>query len=79
MTNNEIEDRVNKLLKEELPEIDFSQSEMMATDGLLDSIALTKIIAAIVMEFDAVIPYEDIRRENFNSPKAIAAMVAKYV
>lgn len=79
MSENEIAAKIDVLLKEELPEIDFSQSETMAEDGLLDSLALTKIISALVMEFDVVIPYEDIKRENFNSSKTMAAMVAKHL
>lgn len=79
MSENEIAEKIDELLKEELPEIDFSQSETMAEDGLLDSLALTKIMSALVMEFDVVIPYEDIKRENFNSSKTMAAIVAKYI
>ena len=79
MSENDIAVKIEELLKEELPEIDFSQSETMAEDGLLDSLALTKIISALVMEFDVVIPYEDIKRTNFNSPKTMATMVARYI
>ena len=75
MPLNELEDRITELLREELPDIDFSQSQTMADDGLLDSLALTKIISALVMEFDVVIPYEEIRREHFNSPRTMAELV----
>ena len=77
MQASELECKVARLLNEELPEVDFSQSETMAEDGRLDSLALTKIISALVLEFDVVIPYEDITRANFNSPKSMAALIAR--
>ncbi len=77
METSEIEARVSRLLKEELPEFDFNQSETLAEDGLLDSLTLTRIISALSMEFGFVIPYDDITRSNFNSPATMAALVAK--
>ena len=60
--------KVLALLQEEYPEIDFTSS---------DSLTLTGIIAALSMEFDIEIPYDEIIEENFNSVEAMAEMVER--
>lgn len=70
-------ERVLKLLQEECPDVDFGASDELVTDGILDSLALTTIIAALTMEFGITIPYEDIIEENFNSVDAMTAMVER--
>lgn len=75
MSRNSLETRIKMLLKSEVPEIDFSQSETMADDGLLDSVSLTSILGALAGEFDLEIPYEQITPANFNSYATIADMM----
>ena len=70
-------DNVLKLLEEECPDVDFTASDELVGDGILDSLTLTSIIAALTMEFGITIPYEDIIEENFNSIDAMAAMVER--
>lgn len=72
-----MEKKVLEVLEKECPEIDFNVSDALVDDGILDSLALTSIIAALTMEFGIVIPYEEIVEANFNSVKAIAAMVQR--
>ncbi len=72
-----MEERVLALLSEEYPDIDFTASDTLVDDGVLDSITITGIIAALTMEFGIVIPYEEIIEENFNSIKGLAKMVEK--
>ena len=72
-----MKEQVLKVLQQECPEIDFLRSEALVDDGILDSISLTSIIAALTMEFGIMIPYEDIVEENFNSVDAITAMVER--
>ncbi len=72
-----MEEKVLKVLQEECPEVDFFASEELVNDGILDSLTLTTIIAALTMEFGIVIPYEEIIEENFNSVAAMAAMVER--
>lgn len=72
-----MEEKVLKLLQEEFPEVDFMASEELVDDGVLDSLTLTGIIAALTMEFGITIPYEEIIEENFNSVSAMAEMVAR--
>ena len=70
-------DKVLELLQEEYPEIDFTGSDELVDDGIFDSLTLTGIIAALSMEFDIEIPYDEIIEENFNSVAAMAEMVER--
>ena len=72
-----MEEKVLALLQEEYPEIDFSSSEELVDDGILDSLTLTGIIALLTMEFGITIPYEEIIEENFNSIAGMARMVER--
>ena len=72
-----MKDKLLNLLKEEYPEIDFESSDALVDDGILDSLTITGLIAAISMEFGITIPYEDIIEENFNSVDAMANMIER--
>jgi len=72
-----MEEKVLALLSEEFPEVDFTSSEELVDDGILDSLTITGIIAALSMEFGITIPYEEIIEENFNSISGLAAMVER--
>ena len=66
-----------KLLTEEFPEVDFSASDTLVDDGILDSLTSTGIIATLSMEFGITFPYEGIFEENFNSIEGLARMVER--
>ena len=70
-------EKVLAVLTEEFPEIDFESSDSLVDDGILDSLTITGIIAALTMEFGITIPYEEIIEENFNSVDGLAAMVER--
>lgn len=72
-----MKEKVLQVLQSECPDVDFTASDELVTDGILDSLTLTNIIATLTMEFDIVIPYEEIVEENFNSVDALAAMVER--
>ena len=74
-----MKEEVLKVLQQECPEIDFLSSDALVDDGILDSLALTSIIAALTMEFGITIPYEEIVEENFNSVDALAVMVERLI
>ena len=69
--------KVLALLQEEYPEVDFTSSDELVDEGILDSLTLTGIIAALSMEFDIEIPYDEIIEENFNSVEAMAEMAER--
>ena len=72
-----MEEKILELLSEEYPQIDFTASEELVDDGILDSLTITGIIALLTMEFGIMIPYEEIIEENFNSVAGLARMVEK--
>ncbi len=72
-----MEERVLALLSEEFPEVDFTASDALVDDGILDSLTITGIIASLSMEFGITIPYEEIIEENFNSISGLAKMVER--
>ena len=72
-----MEERILRLLSEEYPEIDFTESDELVDDGILDSLTITGIIAVLTMEFGITIPYEEIVEDNFNSVAGLARMVEK--
>ena len=74
---NQTEGKILELLREECPDIDFNTDAELVSDGILDSLSITTIIAALTLEFEITIPYEEITEENFNSVKAMSDMVER--
>ena len=72
-----MEEKILELLAEEYPEIDFTASDALVDDGILDSLTITGIIAALTMEFGITIPYEEIIEENFNSVSGLVKMIGR--
>lgn len=72
-----MEEKILSLLTKEFSDIDFTASDALVDDGILDSLTITGIIAVLSMEFGITIPYEEIIEENFNSIAGLARMVEK--
>jgi acyl carrier protein len=72
-----MEEKVLEVLSSEFPQIDFTASDALVDDGILDSLTIVSIISTLNMEFDIEIPYEEIIEDNFNSIKGLAAMVER--
>ncbi len=70
-------EKVLAVLKEEFPEVDFEASDALVDDGVLDSLTITGMIAALSLEFGVIIPYEEIIEENFNSIDSLAKMIER--
>lgn len=70
-------EKVLEVLTEEFPGVDFESSDELVADGIMDSLTITGVIAALSMEFGIVIPYEEIIEDNFNSLEALANMVER--
>ena len=71
-----MKEKLTALLKENFSEIDFTESDALVDDGILESMTLVEIIATIALELGITIPYEDIP-QNFNSLDAMAAMLER--
>ena len=72
-----MEEKILDLLSEVFPEIDFTSSEELVDDGILDSLTISGIIMALSTEFGITVPYEEIVEENFNSIRGLADMVER--
>ena len=59
------------------PEIDFDTCDNLIDGGLIDSFDIVTIISEINEEYDVVIPAEEIVPENFNSAKALYALIQR--
>ena len=65
------------ILSELHPDVDFSITEDLIDDGILDSLDIVTLVTEIHSEFDVTIPAEEIVPENFNSAEAIMALIEK--
>lgn len=70
-------EKVLRLLKNAPPGINFEGSNTLVDDGILDSLAVTTIIAELTMEFGIDIPFEELESRNFNSVDAIVALIGR--
>ena len=72
-----MKEKLTALLKENFSEIDFTESDALVDDGILESMTLVEIIATIALELGITIPYEEGIPQNFNSLDAMAAMLER--
>ena len=66
-----------EILSEVNPDIDFENCETLIDDGLLDSFAILELIAELNDAFDIEITAPEVIPENFNSARALWAMVTR--
>ncbi|MFZ7134232.1 MAG: phosphopantetheine-binding protein [Eubacteriales bacterium] len=64
-----------EILNELHPDVDFESCNTLIDSGVLDSFDIITLIADIDSEFDVAIPAEKIIPENFNSVKALYALI----
>ena len=70
-------ERLIEILENVKPDVDFENCETLIDDGLLDSFSILAIVGEINDEFDVEISAPDIVPENFNSAKALWALVER--
>ncbi len=66
-----------ELLLDLHPEVDFESCETLIDDKILDSFDIVSIIYEICDQFDVTISAEHIIPQNFNSAKALYALIQK--
>ena len=66
-----------EILSELHPDVDFESCDTLIDDNILDSFDIITLIAEISSEFDVNIPAEEIVPENFNSAKALYALIGR--
>ena len=65
------------ILKDLHPEVDYDTCTTLIDDKILDSIDIVSLVAEINDTFDVAIPAEELLPENFNSAKALYALVER--
>ena len=70
-------EKLLKILDELHPDVDFETEEHLIDNKILDSFDIVTLVAEIDAEYDVAIPAEELIPENFNSAKALYALVEK--
>ena len=70
-------EKLLEILNELHPEVDFKTEERLIDDKILDSFDIVTIVAEIDAEYGVAIPAEELIPENFNSAKALWALVKR--
>ena len=65
------------ILSELHADIDFTTQEGLVDEGILDSLDIVTLITEINDTFDISVPAEEIVPDNFNSARAICALIEK--
>lgn len=65
------------ILQQTCPGIDFTSSDHLIDDGILDSLDLVTIVTVLMDEYDAEISVDDLVPENFNSVQAIYDLIER--
>lgn len=74
---SEIESKINEILMEQDDSINYEEEKHLIDDRILDSFAIISLISDLEEEFDVRINAVEIMPENFNSIKAMAAMIRR--
>lgn len=70
-------DQILEILEGLHPEVDFETCRTLIDDKIIDSFDIVTLISDLSEEFDISIPVEEIVPENFNSAKAINALIER--
>ncbi|NLY47660.1 MAG: acyl carrier protein [Clostridiales bacterium] len=70
-------DKIIEILERMHPEVDFNTCNTLIDDKIIDSFDIVTLISELSEEFDVTIPVEEIVPENFNSARAIHALIER--
>ncbi len=70
-------EKLLEILEEIQPDADYENCETLIDDGILDSFAILSIVSELQDEFEITITPSQVIPANFNSAKALWAMVEK--
>ncbi len=70
-------DKILEILERMHPEVDFNTCNTLIDDKIIDSFDIVTLISELSEEFDVTIPVEEIVPENFNSARAIHALIER--
>lgn len=70
-------EKLIQILQEIKPDVDFKKEKKLASSGILNSLAIISIIAAVSDEYGVQIPFTEMVQENFESAEAIYEMICR--
>lgn len=70
-----MKERILEILKDALPQIDFTASDALVDDGILDSLSIVTLVSELSMEYGVLFDMEKLMPENLNSIDAIVETV----
>lgn len=70
-----MKEQILNLLKDALPQIDFTASQRLVDDGILDSLSIITLVSELSMEFDIEFDLDQLEPKNLNSIDAIVGTV----
>ena len=70
-------DKLMEILSELAPDIDLETEDALIDGGMLDSFDIVTLVAQIDDTYGVEIPAEALAPENFNSAKAIFALIQR--
>ena len=70
-----MKERILKICAEALPQIDFTASDALVDDGILDSLSIVTLVSELSMEFGVIFDMEQLEPKNLNSIDAIVETV----
>lgn len=68
-------DELMEILQELRPDVDFENETQLITNGVLDSFDIVALVGELNDAFDIEIKPNNLVPENFNSAKAMMAMI----
>ena len=68
-------DELMQILEELRPDVDFENETQLITNGVLDSFDIVALVGELNDAFDIEIKPNNLVPENFNSAKAMMAMI----
>ena len=70
-------ERLYEILEDIQPDVDFETTERLIDDHILSSLSILSLIAELEDEYDVTIPAVEIVPTNFNSAKAMWALIQR--
>lgn len=70
-------EKLQQILEEIRPDIDFAAEDKLIDNGILDSIDIIAIVTTVNDTFDVDINVQYLLPENFNSMEAIYQLICK--
>ena len=70
-------ERILNILKSIRSDVDFEKEEQLIDNGVLDSFDIVSIVGELCDVYDITITAEEMEPENFNSARAMLALVER--